>query len=291
VTEAPKLSLLVAYPYANDRVLAAMQRLAGIARFLIDSGAFTAFRSGRAISLDDYCRFLQTMPVAPWRYFNLDVIGDAAGSDRNYQEMRGRGLAPVPIFTRGAPLAALDRMYETTDLVGIGGLVVSHNRPHRYVKAVMQHVTGRRVHLLGFVQPSWTEYLRPFSCDASSFTRASRYGYVDVYLGDGKFYHLLRNSFVGKCPPELALRAIAGMGFDPYALLKWENWSRGHGVARWLAAFSWVRYALDLERRGQTLLFLSAADSDLPLLEACYRAAIEGLDLDATRRATIKEAA
>jgi hypothetical protein len=283
----PRLNLLVAYPYMNDRVLASMQRLGDTARFLIDSGAFTAFRTGRLIALDDYCRFIPQMPVAPWRYFNLDVIGDGEASDRNYQTMLDRGLRPMPIFTRGAPLEALDRMYETTDVVGIGGLVVAHNRPHRYVKAVMQHVAGRHVHLLGFVEPSWTQYLKPFSCDASSFTRANRYGYVDVYLGDGEFAHLLRNQAAARMPSERILRAIAGMGFDPYALMHWENWTRLHSVARWLAALSWVRYSIDLERRHGTLLFLAASDADLPVLEACYRSVTDNLDIDAARRASM----
>lgn len=287
--EPPALNLLVAYPYVNERVLTAMRRLAGTARFLIDSGAFTAFRTGRPILLDDYCRFIERLPVAPWRYFNLDVIGDAAASDRNYQTMLDRGLHPMPIFTRGAPLDALDRMYQTTDVVGIGGLVVAHNRPHRYVKAVMRHLAGRHAHLLGFVEPSWTQYLKPFSCDASSFTRANRYGYVDVYLGDGEFAHLLRNQAATRMPSERIIRAIAGMGFDPYALMRWENWTRSHGISRWLAALSWVRYSIDLERRQGTLLFLAASDADLAVLEACYRSVVDHHDIEAARRAMMSQ--
>ena len=285
------LNLLVAYPYVNERVIAAMQRLGPEARFLIDSGAFTAFRTGKTIGLDGYCDFLDRLPVAPWRYFNLDVIGDAAGSAHNYRAMRERGLAPVPIFTRGASLDELDRMYETSDLVGIGGLVVTNNRPHRYIKAVMQHLAGRPAHLLGFVEPSWVQYLKPYSCDASSFTRANRYGYLDVYLGDGKFHHLFRNKVAVERPPEHVMRAIAGMGFDPFELLKWENWSKLDGVARWLAALSWVRYSVELERRHGILLFLAGSDTDLLVLEACYRTVTENADIEAARQANRRKAA
>lgn len=281
----PPLNLLVAYPYVNQRVRDAMARLGDVARFLIDSGAFTAYRTGRVVTLDGYARFLRDeLPVAPWRYFNLDVIGDAAGSDRNYQALLDRGFHPVPIFTRGASFDDLDRLCASSDLVGVGGLVVANNRPHRYIKAVMHHLAGRPAHLLGFVEPAWVRYLQPYSCDASSFTRANRYGYLDVYLGDGKFTHLFRNRVAEHRPPEATLAAIAGMGFDPYALQRWENWSHSHGICRWIAACSWVRFSLDLERTTGIKLFLAAADADLPVLEACYRSVVENRDLDQARR-------
>ena len=59
---------------------------------LIDSGAFTAWKANESISLDDYCRFIEKLPVTPWGYFQLDVVGDPDGTIRNYDEMRRRGF-------------------------------------------------------------------------------------------------------------------------------------------------------------------------------------------------------
>lgn len=299
--EFPPLNILVAYPYCKPRILALLGELGTDVRFLLDSGAFSAFNAGTVISLDDYCRFIETSPVTPWRYFNLDVIGDAAGSARNYAIMRARGLTPVPIFTRGADVAEIDEMYETSDLVGIGGVALRHNPPYRYLKAVHQKTAGRPLHLLGIASPEWLHYFRPYSCDSTSFNRAMRYGLMDVYLGDGKFAKFYcgkrlqsaqsHNALAGP-PNEKVIQAVRGMGFDPYALARYENWSKDAGIARWVSTFSWVRFSMDIERHAGSRCFLACAETDLKVAIACYRAARGEIDIDAARRrATIKEAA
>jgi hypothetical protein len=288
MTDAPKLNLLLSFPYLKPSIVRNLLPLVPFSRILLDSGAFTAFRAGKTINVDDYCRFIEDLPFKPWRYFNLDVIGDGPASERNYQIMRERGLSPVPIFTRGSPLDQLDRMFETSpDLVGVGGLVVAHNPPYRYLKAVMRYVAGRPVHLLGFTHPSWLQYLKPYSCDASSFTRSTRFGYNDVYLGDGKFYHMLRNTAATAQPPEAAMRAIAGYGFDPYELQQWQHWSKQDGLGRYISTVSWMHYAADMERHGGTLVFLATGGADLARMDVCYRAITEGLNLAEACRASL----
>jgi hypothetical protein len=293
-----KLNLLAAYPFCTEPLLAEIAALGDDVRFLLDSGAFSAFTSGTTIRVGDYGAFIERLPFKPWRYFNLDIIGDAAGSDRHYQMMRDRGLHPVPIFTRGAGLDELERMYETSDMVGIGGLITNKRTAYGYAKAMIGHVGKRQAHLLGLTHPQWIQYLRPYSCDSTSFGRATRYGQMDVYVGDGRFQRYYSgdrksetgtNNSVNAGPPnEAVIRAISGMGFDPYALRRRENWTRGWGLARWVSAASWVRYALDLERVSGTKLFFAGNADDIAMLVHCFQAARGVGDLEAARRATIR---
>lgn len=75
-TNTPRLNFLVAYPYCKPDVFEVLKNQTLPYRFLLDSGAFTAHNAGKVITLDDYCRFIEAMPIKPWRYFQLDVVGD-----------------------------------------------------------------------------------------------------------------------------------------------------------------------------------------------------------------------
>lgn len=123
----PPLSVLVAYPYVKKDVVEALAAFEknnpGNLRLLLDSGAFTAWKSGNPIKLDDYCRFLETLPFKPWRYITLDVVGNAEETARNYEIMLERGFNPVPVFTPSESLSAIDDLYKTSDYIAAGGLV------------------------------------------------------------------------------------------------------------------------------------------------------------------------
>lgn len=115
-TNTPRLNFLVAYPYCKPDVFEVLKNQTLPYRFLLDSGAFTAHNAGKVITLDDYCRFIETMPIKPWRYFQLDVVGDPEKTARNYEKMLERGFTPVPVFTHNESLSRLDQLYETSDL-------------------------------------------------------------------------------------------------------------------------------------------------------------------------------
>jgi len=82
------------------------------------------------------------------RFFTLDVIGDSKKSYDNYLTMRDQGLSPIPIFTRGTDLSMIDRYYELSDYLGIGGLVGTPGN-RGYVKTVMRHIAGRKAAAAG----------------------------------------------------------------------------------------------------------------------------------------------
>lgn len=270
--EPPKLNVLVAYPYATEATVAAIKALGPNVRWLLDSGAFTAWKQGKPIALDDYCRFIERLPVEPWRYFMLDVIGQPEATARNYAAMRARGFAPVPIFTRGAPLEELEALYQTTDLVGIGGLVTRKQSPKAYLKWLWPRLRGRRVHLLGFTQPEWLKHFRPYSCDSTSWMiRAAKYGCIPLYMGNGRFTNVSREDFRTR-PPQAIVDRLAYYGLDPFALTKAEAWTNKASaqarVAVRACVRSFIHFSIDIERNTGTHFFLAAGPADIELLQS-----------------------
>ena len=77
------MNVLMAYPYLTPPALKFWRDNQDSIDMLVDSGAFTAWKSGNPIQLDDYCRFLDGLEMKPWRYFALDVIGDPAATEKN----------------------------------------------------------------------------------------------------------------------------------------------------------------------------------------------------------------
>lgn len=257
-----KLNVLVAYPYMKKNVVEALIKHSGSINFLLDSGAFTAWKSGKPISLDQYCDFLDSLPIKPWRYFALDVVGDAKATMDNYEEMLKRGYNPMPVFTASQKFEDIDRYYETTDLIGCGGLTNKFgNESIKYLKQVMQRVNGRKIHLLGYTKPDYIKLFRPFSCDSSSWTRSQRYGLCDLYIGNGTYLSLTRRQ-CSKQPKPHIIEAIKRLGFSVNDFMLEENWRKGKNIARLASARTWVKYMIDAEKAINTNIFLALGAAD-----------------------------
>jgi hypothetical protein len=231
-------------------------------RLLVDSGAFTAWKAGKKIELDDYCRFLESLPVKPWRYFTLDVIGDAAGTMKNYEEMLRRGFSPIPIFTRGEDPFVIEEYYKTSDVVGIGGLVGTKGNKG-FVKGIMSKVGERKVHWLGFTNISFIGHFRPFSCDSSSCTTAKRFGQIPIYLGRGNWKIISRNDVKDLWSQELD-EVIHFYGLSRAQLMNdsaWRNDGTLEPAIIRLPTMSYIRYSREIARTFNTKYFLALCNA------------------------------
>ena len=255
-----KLNCLVAYPYCSPDLMGKMKRFPqDRLRFLLDCGAFTAWQTGKKIELDDYCKFVETCDPKPWRYFSLDVIGDAEKTAANFEKMLERGFKPVPIYTPGEDKAAIEYFYSKSDVVGFGGINgFKGNKRKGYVNGIMTAAKGRRVHLLGFTNMDYIKAYKPYMCDSSSWEAGARFGAVNLYLGQGKFKLIKKTDFKNKFSDEIFNR-IKWMGIDPYSMSKMKNWHGGYSLSRNLCARSGVAMSVDVERHTKTKLFLALA--------------------------------
>jgi hypothetical protein len=268
-----RLNLLIAYPYYDERFAKALQGHDEDVRLLLDSGAYTAWRSGKPIDVDDYCRFIENLPVQPWRYFALDVVGDPAGTMRNFEVMVKRGFKPVPIFTRGEDISVVEDYYKHSDVVGIGGLVRTP-RKKQFVNGVMKQIGKRRVHWLGFTDTEYLRHYRPYMCDTNSWDYGSQYGKTYLYMGMGgaPFYQLWRLE-MDKQPPDAVMERIRDLGFDPYLFRKSATWHGGWSINRKLCVASYLEFSLDVQRYLGTLMFnaVAAGDSAEQFIKAFIR--------------------
>ena len=263
-----KFPVLVSYAYAR-------KNLEGFLAFadhphvdlLLDSGAFTAKNTGEVIPLADYCEFLDKWHDKIFRYLALDVVGNPAATDANLKEMLHAGYKPVPVHVLGDDQRRMDELFEYSDYVALAGL----RRPHKggaskeYVAAKMKWAAGRNVHWLGYVRERMIAALRPYSCDSASWASAHMYGSARIYLGRGEWIdakYESRNSFQRN---KKAMAILNSLGFSAKDLddpLCWRNAARhGYSYDRFLTmsatADSWVRYAIDIQRRYKTRIFIA----------------------------------
>jgi hypothetical protein len=95
-------------------------------KVMMDSGAYLAWKRHQVIPVDAYCAFLHANPHIDL-YVNVDVIGEhdlrssAVESFHNFQQMRQRGLNPIPVFHIREPWGYLERCLDLTGYIGLAG--------------------------------------------------------------------------------------------------------------------------------------------------------------------------
>lgn len=162
-------------------------------RVIIDSGAFTAWSTGKPIKPQDYAEWALDFDkrwrhkMAMLEFMNLDVIGDQDATWKNLAILEGLGMKPLPIVTFGVDLSHVDRALKNYDYIALGGLV-PHTRNKPKLKAWLDRCfsramkyrkeTGimRRIHLLG-ITTDWVLKRYPaYSSDSSSWVSCLRFG-------------------------------------------------------------------------------------------------------------------
>lgn len=274
LVEPSKLNVLVSYPYLNERLVAMIAERGDEIRLLVDSGAFTAKNIGMQVTLSGYCLMLERLPIKPWRYFSLDVIGDWQSSRANTIAMQRAGLKPVGIYHRGAPMDEIEFYYGTNDLMGMGGMV-GRGVP-AYLNHVMRKIGTRPVHWLGYSKGQFLKFYRPYSCDSSSFEMAGIYGNMHLFLPDGDRVYVRRTKLGQHLTPQ-ALAAIRGLGVDPSMLHYADAW---HGTASWarvVGALAMVMHMRQCWTKLQTMYFCAIANTGrLQLLLDAWDASASG---------------
>jgi hypothetical protein len=266
------LNVLVAFPYFKPRLWDQLRASPVPMRLLVDCGAYTVWNTGASVSLDDYCRAIETLPVTPWRYFALDVIGDADRTRANLAEMLRRGFKPSPVLTPVEDVSLLNEFFDVNDLVGFATYKPRRYMPdqQRRVRDGMRVAAGRNLHLLGFTSLDWVKVHRPYSIDSSTWLNSHKYGAARVYLGRGKTTHMTRDMVKRGLKPELR-DAIVALGFDPYALADPRSWEvaankQGTGLVSRIDAASWCISAIDQQRAIGTRTFFVVVDTQIERL-------------------------
>ena len=170
-------------------------------RFMLDSGAFQAFTSGKKINIDDYCRFIKslskTIDIIP---VQLDVIGKPQITYKNYLYMleKHKLTKVLPVYQRGGDIKILKDLRKLTDYILIGGLATlgDMKNSRKFVNYIYKNVPKTKFHWLGFVDPRFIAKYKPFSVDSSNTSMFVRFGrlllFKDGYVHTFNPMHQIR---------------------------------------------------------------------------------------------------
>lgn len=167
----PPPSVLVSIPY-----LKSFPQSGEWPVWALDSGAFTAWNSGKPISLTAYKAAVDGLSgAAPRDIFALDVIGDAQASLANALQLQSEGYAVVPCYHYGEPTEILDeykKRFKKVALDGCAGTfsVMTPSRKLKWVEQCFSRLWPKLIHGFGMGGPQLVTRFPFDSTDASNWT-------------------------------------------------------------------------------------------------------------------------
>lgn len=165
--------LLCSYWYFKNKPLSDFCRELGYRpEILLDSGAYSAFTTGKYVNLLDYIDYIRANRDYISRYITLDVIGNPQMTLLIWDLMNAAGLAPVPVIHYGDDLELLKYyLAEDTNLVALGGTVpiCDKNVVAEWCSEVKRKHPDVDLHLLGSSSHKIIECGAVSSCDSSAW--------------------------------------------------------------------------------------------------------------------------
>lgn len=139
----------------------------------LDSGAFSAFNSGKTIDLRQYiekCQELLSKDKTLSEVFSLDVIGDEKGSIKNCEAMWKAGVPAIPTYHFGEPIAALDYLAKSYPKIALGGVARKKiGFKLQFARACFARVWPKKIHGFGYGSEQYVKALPFHSTDATSW--------------------------------------------------------------------------------------------------------------------------
>jgi hypothetical protein len=249
-----------------------------------DSGAFSVWRVGAAVDVDDHARWVAARQSAGTvtRHVGLDVIYDPDGSLANYRRQIAAGARVEPTVHYGEPLSLVDEYLATDpDWINVGGVAQrakgeSLRQAIGFFAAVAKKAGDRvRVHGLGATHPTIGRLLPFDACDSTYWMSVFLYRQLPLFdpeKGDWRKYKFgskhpdlrasgwrsvyadgrwLRSEY-GVEPDDLAHAApLSNRADDPTVALSIESHRR---FADWLAS-----------RHNRDVVVYLAGGGDIPL--------------------------
>lgn len=168
----------------------------------IDSGAYTAFNSGKDVDLDNYISYIDEIGENITCFANLDVIPkgtDTAsikeGCEEGYknfiyiQEHCKYGYKCNAVYHRKDPV---EYLYKYIDIykqnpkmnyIALGGMATTYSEDafrfgHKYCAIIKKHLPNVNIHLFGCTRLNHIEHIKCESTDSTTWIKASIYGTV-----------------------------------------------------------------------------------------------------------------
>ncbi len=175
--------VLVSYCYLRNFDTARERNEMKYEHWVMDSGGFTAWKSGAEIDLKTFTRHskrrLADDPTLRF-VFQLDKIGDWRMTQNYAQYQWDAGVPVIPIFHLGSPIKALEWFLDRwPGRIALSGTL----RAPELVRETMRTLWPREVHALGVMKEQALMTYPYASCDASSWISPARFGRWKAFGG------------------------------------------------------------------------------------------------------------
>lgn len=141
---------------------------------MLDSGAFSAFNSGKVIDFDELC---EEAKDPYWKHIvGLDVIGDGVASLENNLKMKARGLHTIPVFHGGDDWDILMEYKKQFDYIGIGGRPRNKVIRTQWLDQCFARVWPIKIHAFGCAQEDILMKWPFYSADTASWHKGASFG-------------------------------------------------------------------------------------------------------------------
>lgn len=158
--------------------------------YILDSGAYSAYRIGAKIDIDEYCDFIKKHIDMIDHYIVLDVIGSDIKSYENLLYMQSKGLNPLPVFHQGDDFKYLELFvngdYDFICLSPLDYSAKGSNMVNWLDKCFGDYICdehGRakfKVHGLGLTTPHMMARYPWYSVDSTSWKLSAAFGSIFV---------------------------------------------------------------------------------------------------------------
>lgn len=184
----PKRLLLSYFYFKNKSIKDYINKLGYRPQILLDSGAYSAFTSGRPVNLKKYMQYIEDNLEYIDNYISLDILGDSKESLKTWREMKAAGLDPIPVFHYNNNEAILEEYLKAgCEHIAIGGTVPikSKNEVAEWLKLIAWQYPAR-YHLLGSSSRKILDHCDIESADASTWIMAAIMGKPRHIKGNDK---------------------------------------------------------------------------------------------------------
>ena len=169
----------------------------------LDSGAFSAYNSGKIIKIDDLIEYANTViDKCDW-VASLDVIGDGQKSYENFEYIRSKIAAPdklVPTFHINVPIEYLDKYLDYEDEFGkvkclaIGGIAKKGPQQRKlFLDKILPYIRQKRpdikIHAFGVTKADQLKDYDFDTADSTTWLKYSIYGNI-LLPNTAKTYHI-----------------------------------------------------------------------------------------------------
>lgn len=176
--------ILVSYAAFKNKSIKEFKELLGYnPKIVLDSGAYTAWTTGKNIALMDYIEYVKRNEEEIEYHIALDVIDDNLGdefSKRYYEMMVLSGLDPIPVYHRGDDISYLDYYADCEPpFIALGGTAKEKNKTSvkDWVNELTHLYPNQKFHLLGSSSKQIINHTELRSYDSSTWIMMALNGF------------------------------------------------------------------------------------------------------------------